>query len=153
MTMRKLLLAVLAMLGLFAALGTASSASVAATNGPDQVTVTRVSHEGVSAVSPTIWPPAERVRYWSSDSRTCPYKRLCVDVWDPTRNDYKIFDLYACGPYRLSNWLGFGNFENNQTAGTVGRFLDRNGHEVHNTGPAWGWGGVNWDPVWSIKAC
>lgn len=150
MKMRKLLVAMTMTIGMLAAVGSVT-ASAAPSSGPDAAAAN--GQAAVAAVAPTIWPPAERVRYWNAGSRDCPYKRLCVDVWDPTRNDYKIFDLYACGPYRLSNWYGFGNFTNNQTAGTVGRFLGRDGGEVHNTGPAWSWGGVNWDPVWSIKAC
>jgi hypothetical protein len=151
MYLRKLLAAMIATIGLLALGG--ASAAAGPPSGPEASAAPQTAQPGVTAVTPTMWPPAERVRYWSSDSRDCPYKRLCVDVWDPTRNDYKIFDLYACGPYRLSNWYGHGTFTNNQTPGTVGRFLDRNGFEVHNTGPAWSWGGVGWDPVWSIKAC
>ncbi|MDW4905926.1 hypothetical protein RB628_11425 [Streptomyces sp. ADMS] len=109
---------------------------------------------GVLANSPGISPAAERIRYVSGDTYSCPTGRLCARVWDPTRSTYKVFDLYYCNTYSLSYWGGLGGFYNYQTEGTVARFYNSGGTTVHtstarSTAPS-GW---NWDPIWKIKNC
>ncbi|MFJ9242745.1 hypothetical protein [Streptomyces sp. NPDC101776] len=106
------------------------------------------------ANSPGISPAAERIRYVDTDTYDCPYERLCARVWDPNVGRYKVFDLYTCRTYSLSYWEGAGGFYNNQTTGTVARFYNGSGVDVHDStaysvAPA-GW---NWSPIWKIKNC
>ncbi|MFF7814540.1 hypothetical protein ACFZCF_21875 [Streptomyces sp. NPDC007945] len=111
----------------------------------------------VMASAPTISPAAERVRYVSDGTYTCPSGRLCARVWDPTQGSYKVFDLYYCNTYSLSYWGGGGDgggFKNSQTNGTVARFYNSSGAVAHSStapdiAPSW-W---SWDPIWKIKNC
>ncbi|MFI8324209.1 hypothetical protein [Streptomyces sp. NPDC085529] len=115
------------------------------------------AESGVPATAPTISPAAERVRYVADGTYSCPTGRLCARVWDPTRNTYKVFDLYYCNTYSLSYWGNGGDgggFKNYQTDGTVARFSNSAGTVVHTStapdvAPSW-WG---WDPIWKIKNC
>ena len=87
-----------------------------------------------AAVSPTMSPAAQSVRYSPQGVRafTCPNGYLCVDVWDPTRSTYKVFFIYTCQTRRLSYFhsTGLPEYKNNQTTGTVTRFLGRTGNEI-----------------------
>jgi hypothetical protein len=112
----------------------------------------------VRATSPSISPAAERIRYVpDGESYSCSYGRLCARVWDPTRNTYKVFDLYACHTYSLAHWGGGGDgggFYNNQTTGTVASFYNSAGTVVYNsTAYDFAPGDWTWDPIWKIKNC
>ncbi|MFC9731804.1 hypothetical protein ACFWGM_07700 [Streptomyces roseolus] len=112
---------------------------------------------GVPATAPTISPAAERVRYVTDGTYTCPTGRLCARVWDPTQGKYKVFDLYYCNTYSLSYWGGGGDgggFKNYQTNGTVARFYNSSGGVVHSsTAPDIAPATWSWDPIWKIKNC
>ncbi|MFH9819745.1 hypothetical protein [Streptomyces sp. NPDC017230] len=109
---------------------------------------------GVLANSPGISPAAERVRYVSGNNYSCPTGRLCARVWDPTRNTYKVFDLYYCKTYSLSYWGGRGGFYNYQTDGTAAKFYNSRGAVVHTSiARSTANSGWNWDPIWKIKNC
>lgn len=91
---------------------------------------------------------------------TCEYGTLCAWAWDTSHNKWKIFHLYNCHQYALSNWSGSGGFNNDQTVGTVARFYGQNGStqvEPASTAPdirsvnRGNFGG--WDPVWFIRNC
>lgn len=56
---------------------------------------------GVTATSPSISPAAKSVRYVTDSSYSCFYGTLCARVWDPTRGEYKVLDLYSCNTYYL----------------------------------------------------
>ncbi|MEV6200066.1 hypothetical protein AB0M64_08845 [Streptomyces sp. NPDC051771] len=128
---------------------TASAVTVVPAAAPAEV--------GVRASAPTISPAAERVRYVTDGTYSCPSGRLCARVWDPTQGKYKVFDLYRCNTYSLSYWSGGGDgggFKNSQTDGTVARFYNSSGGVAHSStapdiAPSW-W---NWDPIWKIKNC
>ncbi|MEU6389121.1 hypothetical protein [Streptomyces sp. NPDC046939] len=112
---------------------------------------------GTLATAPSISPAARNVRYVSGGTYSCDYGYLCARVWDPTRGQYKVFDLYYCDTYSLSYWGSGGDgggFYNNQTTGTVATFYNSTGGVYHSStaygvAPTW----FNWDPVWKIKNC
>lgn len=112
---------------------------------------------GVMATSPSISPAAKSIRYVTGSSYSCSYGTLCARVWDPTRGEYKVFDLYSCNTYSLSYWGSGGDgggFYNNQTTGTVAKFYNSTGgvyysSTAYDIAPSW----FNWDPVWKIKNC
>lgn len=106
----------------------------------------------VAAVAPTISPAAFRVRHSPSKTVPCPSGNLCASVWDPTRSDWKIFDLYYCKRYYLSYWQGAGQYDNAQTGGVRVYFYGQAGN-VLKSFTAGGVGQQNWDPVWSIRNC
>ncbi|GGR19080.1 hypothetical protein [Streptomyces roseolus] len=112
---------------------------------------------GVLATAPTISPAAERVRYVTDGTYSCPTGRLCARVWDPTQGKYKVFDLYYCNTYSLSYWGSGGDgggFKNYQTNGTVARFYNSSGGVVHSsTAPDIAPATWSWDPIWKIKNC
>lgn len=112
---------------------------------------------GVMATSPTISPAAERIRYVSGNTYSCPTERLCARVWDPTRGTYKVFDLWVCRTYSLSYWGNGGDgggFYNYQTTGTAAKFYNASGAVVHTSiAPSTAPSDWNWDPIWKIKNC
>lgn len=114
------------------------------------------SVESVSAavaVSPTISPAAYRVRYQTSNAvPSCPTGNLCLKVWDPARSSWKVFDLYYCRTYALSNWLGAGIYNNAQTGGVRVYFYDQNWNILRSF-TSRGAGTFNWSPVWYIRNC
>ena len=110
----------------------------------------------VAGAAPGISPAAEQIRYIGLfDSYSCRAGRACAAVWDPTRLQYKVFDLYRCGTYSLVNWFDNGMLKNNQTGGAVVITYLQNGAEhgrFGHTGPD-GFYQFSWDPVWKIKPC
>ncbi|MFB9236264.1 hypothetical protein ACFFWC_12010 [Plantactinospora siamensis] len=112
---------------------------------------------GGAAVSPTINPAAAQIRYTTDPTRTtCASRNLCVFVLDPTRpaGTYKVFDLFTCQRYYLTQWLGTGYYNNQQTgspAPTV-YFYPQSGPPIRSF-TAKGIGTQNWFPVWSIVNC
>lgn len=113
-----------------------------------------------TTAAPTMWPPAERVAWYNDGVRhnnyaDCVRGLLCLDVVDPTRHAYKVFYLRSCTTRALHNFYrtGIPEFVNNQTPGTVTRFLDRN-RRVLFTSTAYNVGvKINWNPVWYIDVC
>lgn len=113
-----------------------------------------------AAAEPTMWPPAEKVAWHNDGVRhnnyaDCVRGLLCLDVVDPTRHTYKVFYLRKCTTRALHHWTGAGypEFINNQTRGTVTRFLDRN-RRVLFTSTAYNVGiKIDWNPVWYIDVC
>ncbi|WJK42887.1 hypothetical protein O7608_11130 [Solwaraspora sp. WMMA2056] len=74
----------------------------------------------LAAASPTISPAAARVRYFAPGSTaSCPSGNLCLAVWNSPGSNWKVFDLYYCHRYALSNWYGQGHWVNNQTGGAT----------------------------------
>jgi hypothetical protein len=110
-----------------------------------------------AAVSPSMSPAAQSVRYSAQGVRAfaCPEGYLCVDVWDPTRSTYKVFFIYTCQTRRLSYFYSTNSpeFKNNQTTGTVTRFLGLTGNEISRSVAKHGTRPITWDPVWYIDVC
>ncbi|SDL22445.1 hypothetical protein SAMN05428985_111105 [Nocardioides sp. YR527] len=140
-----------------------SSGAIAAEGGSvDKAAKGAGTTEGVvaAAVSPSVSPAAEKVIYKSRGlvDYSCPSERLCVDVWDPTRGTYKIFQFWQCQTHALTAFLespGYPEIVNNQTQGTVTRFLNSSRAELkdersvakHGRRP------IGWDPIYYIDVC
>jgi hypothetical protein len=115
-----------------------------------------------SMAVPTINPTVAVTYANPGGQYNCEYGTMCAWSWDTSRNQWKIFHLYNCHKYALSNWTSEADagFVNNQTAGTVARFYGQNGStEVVPASTAFddrsvydgNFGG--WDPVWFIRNC
>jgi hypothetical protein len=110
---------------------------------------------------PTISPTVAVTYANPGQQYTCEYGTLCAWAWDTSQGKWKIFHLYNCHKYALSNWDSYGDtgFINDQTTGTIARFYGQNGStEVEPASTAYehrsedeGFGG--WDPVWFIRNC
>jgi len=110
-----------------------------------------------AAVEPTMYPPAEKVIYSALGVRgqRCETGTLCLDVWDPTRNTYKVFILRKCTTRALHDFhsTNVPEFINHQTPGTVARFLGRGSNVlVSSTAPSHTTS-IDWGPVWYIDVC
>lgn len=122
----------------------------------------KTDRDAESLAVPTI-SPSVAVSYADPGGQyTCEYATLCAWAWDTSRDKWKIFHLYNCHKYALSNWTSqhVTGFNNNQTTGTVARFYGQNGStQVEPASTAYelrhenrgGFGG--WGPVWYIKNC
>jgi hypothetical protein len=128
-----------------------AAANVPAQAAPDASAPREVN---VAAVAPGISPAAEQIRYVSDlHDYSCGSGRACFAVQDPTQGRYKVFDLFHCGTYNLSNWHGVGTFRNSQTGGAAVVLYDQNGPFPFEYPPAFWYYELNWDPVWRIKPC
>ncbi|MBY8874310.1 hypothetical protein K7640_20985 [Micromonospora sp. PLK6-60] len=117
------------------------------------VAVKATTAVAAAAIAPTISPAARRVRHVSNPATTsCPSGNLCAFVWDPTRGNWKVFDLYYCHRYSLSYWQGTGSYNNHQYGGVRVTFYGQSGN-VLKTFTKTGKGTQNWNPVWSIRNC
>lgn len=146
------------------ALATAASvagsapASAAPQQAPDQAgaAVVRLpAHSDVAAPAtahhPTI-SPSVTVTHGKSGTYTCYKGTLCTTVWDPVLNEWAIFHLYNCRTYSLSNWLGTGNYYDNQTGGVRSYFYGSSGNVLKSFTSGYNVS-QNWDPVYKIKNC
>ncbi|WP_129786957.1 hypothetical protein [Promicromonospora panici] len=109
---------------------------------------------GITAV-PTI-SPTVAVSYANPGQQYgCEYGTMCAWAWDTSQNKWKIFHLYNCRTYALSNWIGDGGWDNNQTTGTVARFYGSNGStQVLSPSTAFERRHpISWNPVYYIRNC
>lgn len=117
------------------------------------------AREGVvaAATSPSVSPAAEVVTWRDGGvlNYDCPSGRLCVDVWDPTRGTYKVFQFYRCQTHSLSAFYStaYPEFENNQSSGTVTRFLNSSWGTAVSSTAKHGPRHINWDPIYYIDVC
>lgn len=137
---------VFTMAGAMVAIG---SAHAAAPQGAAQSTRAHAP----AAVPPTISPSVVTEHVSEVGGFTCHRGELCTQVWDPTVSRWKVFHLYNCRMYSLSNWLGSGYFVNNQTGNAVASFYDQNGRLLFRTSPDNVLYPLNWDPIWYIRNC
>lgn len=134
-----------------------SAATAVPRPAPEPATVVAQGTGVTAAVEPTMYPPAEKVRYLANgvNGHRCERGTLCVDAWDPTRSTYKVFILRKCVTRTLHNFhnTGLPQFVNHQTPGTVTRFLGRDGREqVTSTAPSHTTP-IDWGPVWYLDVC
>lgn len=78
---------------------------------------------------------------------------LCALPWDPTTGSWKIFYLYTCARYSLSNWNGNGVYLDNQTPNAVTTFEDQSGSVREAFTPDRVQHSYNWSPIWAIRNC
>jgi hypothetical protein len=132
---------------LLAAFSTAP-AQAATGSGPDA----SVRTQAVAAVSPTISTAANFIYRAEDEQFTCTAGNLCVEVRDPTVSKWKIFFLYTCNRYYLSDWYGDGYYLNKQTGSVTSYFYGAQGQVLRSFSPPQV-GTQDWDPVWSIRNC
>jgi hypothetical protein len=81
----------------------------------------------------------------------CNSGYFCAGAWDGIR--WKVFHLYTCRLYTLSNWTGSGFYLNNQTGGVVARFYNNTGAQIGTAAADGVQRTRNWDPVAYIRNC
>lgn len=109
---------------------------------------------GVAAVAPTISPGAQFEHVLPNGTYSCAEGNLCTGVWNPTNGHWKVYKLYTCNRYYLSNWLNTGFYMNNQTGNPTSYFYDQSGNVIKSFKPNYGVQYLqNWNPVWSIRNC
>jgi hypothetical protein len=107
-----------------------------------------------AAASPGISPSVRTIHVSPPGSFNCDPGNLCAWVWDPTTSDFKVFFLFACNRYSLSNWFGDGGYADNQTGGVRSTFYGQSGNVLTSFTPDFpATHGYNWDRVWSIRNC
>jgi hypothetical protein len=74
-------------------------------------------------------------------------------VWDPTTNDYRVYSVFSCAQYSLSNWLGAGRYLDNQTGGVTSTFYGQSGDALLSFTPDGAQHNYDCSPVWSIRNC
>jgi hypothetical protein len=94
---------------------------------------------------------------WTWENNThisCPSGHFCLYTNQVPGPNGKIFALYHCREYSLSNWLDRGWVYNNNTGGAPGFLRDRN-HANLPGGTIAAQSGANVDffPIWYVKAC
>lgn len=142
MRLRSLLGTVATVAGL-AAVGLAPGAAAASPTGG----------VGAAAVPPTVSPAADWF-YYSGTGYTCPQGNFCARVWDPTANTYRVYKLFRCATYSLSNWQGTGGYVNRQTgARATATFYGQSGNALLNVPIGAQDTSYDWGPVWKIRNC
>lgn len=116
---------------------------------------TRLLLAASPSISPSNSAPGPDFEHsYPPDTYECASGTLCTGVWDPNAGQWKIFKLYYCRTYAVSNWLGAGFYWNNQTGTPRSVFYDKNMNEIFSFYPG---GGQlhypNWGPVWYVKNC
>ncbi|MEU1248878.1 hypothetical protein ACFYP0_03590 [Micromonospora arida] len=62
-------------------------------------------------------------------------------------------EWYNCGTYNMP-WTGYGSWRNNQTRGTVAKFINASGGVIYSTPGAYSSSlSYNWTPVFKVKPC
>lgn len=130
-----------------------TSGAIAAEGGPNA----KGGGVGTAAVAPTVSPAAEKTFHKSGglNNYNCPSKRLCVDVWDPTEDTYKVFQFYKCQTHSLRGFYSTGvpEIENDQIEGTVTYFERSRGDQYKKSVAKHGERDINWDPINYIDVC
>ncbi|MEV0241669.1 hypothetical protein AB0I06_17300 [Streptomyces sp. NPDC050674] len=138
--------------------GPAQAAAPADRHGGDRVLVAPPAPQGAAArpvpaaVSPTISPSTRWIHRAENETFDCNAGNLCLEVWDPTVAKWKVFFLYTCNRYSLSNWLGTGYYLNKQTGSVTSYFYNAQGQVLRAFTPPQV-GTQDWDPVWSVRNC
>ncbi|MCD7441448.1 hypothetical protein K4B79_24880 [Streptomyces lincolnensis] len=113
----------------------------------------QAASSGASAVAPTISPAADSRLVPDGSHITCDTGNFCAGVWDPTVNQWRVFFLYHCNRYYLSNWQGTGEVMNSQTDNAQATTYGQSGNVIQTFPVSTDAPDVDWDPVWSIRNC
>ena len=90
---------------------------------------------------------------WENGSQVdCPFAHFCIYTHSFATSNSKVFSLYRCREYSLSNWLDQGFVWNNNSGGAPGWLRNRN-HGNLRTFAAGEADWYNFFPVWYVKAC
>jgi hypothetical protein len=155
--------AVAALAGMATAVAVAAPADAAASTthaATGQVLAAAAAPRGArpmsaAAVSPTISPSVTTYHKLISAPLTCPSSTFCIEVFDSTTVDYKVFNLFACHTYSVHNWLGWAYYVDNQTPGTISYVYGQSGNQIGlplKVDPSHEFP-IDVTPVWSIKNC
>lgn len=110
-----------------------------------------------ATVSPTVSPAAEKTfhQYGGLRYYDCPSGRLCVDVWDHTKDIYKVFQFNKCQTHSVLAFYStyVPEFENDQASGTVTRFKNGSGSTIKTSTAKHGERSISWAPVYDIDVC
>ncbi|MEU9915927.1 hypothetical protein [Streptomyces sp. NPDC051001] len=113
----------------------------------------QAASSATSAVAPTISPAAPSQLVPSGSHITCDTGNFCAGVWDPTVDQWRVFFLYDCDRYYLSNWHGTGEVMNSQTDDAQATTYGQNGDVIQTFPVSTDAPDVDWEPVWSIRNC
>ncbi|NNN34453.1 hypothetical protein HLK59_29650 [Streptomyces sp. S3(2020)] len=113
----------------------------------------RAASSATSAVSPTVSPAAPSQLVPSGSHITCDTGYFCAGVWDPAADQWRVFFLYTCNRYHLSNWHGTGEVMNSQTDNAQATTYGQNGDVIETFPVSTDAPDVDWEPVWSIRNC
>lgn len=103
---------------------------------------------------PTVTPAADSTDHVEPGvGYSCARGNLCTLVWDFVTDNWKLFRLFTCHTYALSNWLDQGAYYDNQTGGVTSIFYNQDGSERKRITPDATQHLYGWTPVWSIKNC
>jgi hypothetical protein len=108
------------------------------------------------AVAPSISPATAIEDAVPGGTYSCPSGNFCAGVWNPAINKWRVFKLFNCRTYTVSNWIGNGFYLDNQTGHPATKLFGQNGAELVPPGDIFPGGGqknINWTPVFSIKNC
>lgn len=113
----------------------------------------QAASSATSAVSPTVSPAAPSQLVPSGSHITCDTGYFCAGVRDPTAGQWRVFFLYDCDRYYLSNWQGTGEVMNSQTDNAQATIYGQSGDVIQTFPVSTDAPDVDWDPVWSIRNC
>lgn len=81
----------------------------------------------------------------------CPFEYFCM--YRGTLYTGGQWNLWACGTYSLTDWVGVGSYTNNQTRGTWASMRDIN-FNVVTWSEAFDFNRYyNWEPIWYVVPC
>ncbi|MFP8883082.1 MULTISPECIES: hypothetical protein [Streptomyces] len=112
-----------------------------------------VQAQGAAATSPGISPSVRTAHVPPYSDFPCASGNLCTLAWDSTKGMWKVFYLYTCNRYHLTNWLGTGHYANRQTGSPTSYFYGSSGNVIKSFKPFSGTRQQDWGPVWSIRNC
>ncbi len=134
----------------FAALIATLAVPSAATAGPADQPVVSVAAQPANATAADN-PNAGISGVASQALGPCPYG--ATYVYTDTYFGGRMFVLYQCRWYSLTNWNGWGSIYNNQTWGAWADIMDRNGNPIRGFSSGVAWEAVDFSPVWYIRMC
>lgn len=109
----------------------------------------------------TVW-------FRPGQSMLCYQDNLCIAVWDPNYlyvdgqggaqlGAWKVFYMYVCHDYALSNWYGNGYYWDLQRPpgrnGVKSYFKNQYGNVLKTITPDMDLHTYNWTPIWTIQNC
>jgi hypothetical protein len=109
--------------------------------------------QATPAPSPTISPSVTTGHVAPNGDYSCAEDTLCALAWDAKASKWKIFRLYRCHKYTLSDWTETGYYHDAQTGGVRSYFYGQAGKVVKSFKPDTAQHSQNWTPVWSIRNC
>lgn len=134
--------------------------AVIAPPAPDGATPAQVTQDKESgalfATAPSISPSTAFEDVLPGQTYTCALGTFCAGVWNPVNGKWRVFKLFTCRLYFVSNWIGTGFYWDNQTGRPQSNVFGSNGAVLNPPGNIFPGGGqqfIDWTPVFSIRNC